>query len=287
MSTETPTASTEDSPASTEARAPEVPPDGAPSASFLVPLGEALHRTRALIGYNLLLRLRDPSQLISYLVTPMVFMLMLQPLYREALDTGTVHAVTGQLVMFSVFAMAIVGNAIFVEREWRTWDRLRASRAARWELLVGKAVPVFVVLIFQQTVLFVYGIAVIGMPLPVSLPLLLAAMAVWGTTLLAMGAALATLVRSRGDLIVACDVGAILVSTVGGSFLPVDLMPGWAQEMAPFSPGYWGLSMLRAAVEGDAGGTFEPALVCLAIAVATGAFATYRLAHGWGRSHLV
>ncbi|RKN05080.1 ABC transporter permease [Streptomyces radicis] len=249
--------------------------------------GDALHRTRALVTYNLLLRVRDPSQLISYLITPMVFMVMLQPLYEEALETGTVHAVTGQLVMFSVFAMAIVGNAIFVEREWRTWDRLRASRAARWELLVGKAVPVFVVLLFQQAVLFVYGVAVIGMPLPVSLPLLLAAMSIWGVTLLAMGAALATLVRSRGDLIVACDVGAITVSTVGGTFLPVDLMPGWAQDIAPFSPGYWGLSMLRAAVEGDVAETFRPALVCLAIVLVTGAFATYRLAHGWGRSHLV
>ncbi|MDT0267333.1 ABC transporter permease [Streptomyces sp. DSM 44915] len=257
------------------------------SAPTAVALGGALHRTRALVGYNLLLRLRDPSQLVSYLVTPMVFMLMLQPLYEEALETGTVHAVTGQLVMFSVFAMAIVGNAIFVEREWRTWDRLRASRAARWELLVGKAVPVFIVLLFQQTVLFVYGIAVIGMPLPVSLPLLLLGMSVWGITLLAMGAALATVVRSRGDLIVACDVGAILVSTIGGTFLPVEMMPDWAQDVAPFSPGYWGLLMLRAAVDGDAAGTLQPALVCLAIAVATGAFATYRLAHGWGRSHLV
>ncbi|WP_165984842.1 ABC transporter permease [Streptomyces sp. YIM 98790] len=260
---------------------------GAAPAGVRTRLADSLHRTLALIHYNLLLRLRDPSQLISYLVTPMVFMLMLQPLYREALDAGTQWAVTGQLVMFSVFAMAIVGHSIFVEREWRTWDRLRASRAARAELLLGKGVPVFLVLLFQQAVLMLYGILVIGMDIPPSIPLLCLAMSVWGFTLLAMGAALATLVRSRGDLIVASDVGAILVSTIGGTFLPVDLMPGWAQALAPFSPGYWGLLVLRAAVEGDAAAMLRPTLVCLAIAVVFGAVATYRLAHGWGRSHLV
>jgi ABC-2 type transport system permease protein len=248
---------------------------------------DSLHRVGALVRYNAILRLRDPSQLVSYLVTPMILMVLFQPLYVKALGTGQVQAVTGQLVMFSVFAMAIVGNAIFVEREWRTWDRLRASRAARAELLVGKAIPVFVVLLFQQAVLFVYGILVVGMPVPRSFGLLVLAMAIWGFTLLAMGSMLATLVRSRGDLIVASDVGAITVSAVGGTLLPVSLMPGWAQAIAPFSPGYWGLGMLRAAVQGQADEVFRSAPVCLAIGVVAGAIATYRLAHGWGRSHLL
>lgn len=99
-------------------------------------LRDSLHRSGALIRHNVIMRLRDPGQLISYLVAPMVLMLLLKPLYTKAVDTGTldggvVQAVTGQVMMFSVFSMAVVGNAIFVEREWRTWDRLRASRATR------------------------------------------------------------------------------------------------------------------------------------------------------------
>ncbi|KDN21923.1 ABC transporter permease [Amycolatopsis rifamycinica] len=248
---------------------------------------DSLYRAGALVRYNATLRLRDPSQLISYLITPMIFMVLFQPLYVKALGTGAVEAVTGQLVMFSVFAMAIVGNAIFVEREWRTWDRLRASRAARAELLIGKAVPVFVVLLIQQAVLIVYGWLVVGMPFPVSPGLVFGAMCLWGFMLLAMGAALSTVVRSRGDLIVAVDLGAITISSLGGSLLPVSLMPPWAQALAPFSPGYWGLSLIRAAMAGNAEAMLRPALIVLGIALATGAFATYRLAHGWGRSHLL
>jgi ABC-2 type transport system permease protein len=248
---------------------------------------DSLSRTGALVRYNAILRLRDPSQLISYLITPMIFMVLFQPLYVKALGSGAVEAVTGQLVMFSVFAMAIVGNAIFIEREWRTWDRLRASRAARAELLIGKAVPVFVVLLIQQAVLIVYGWLVVGMPFPASTGLVFGAMCLWGFMLLAMGAALSTVVRSRGDLIVAVDLGAITISSLGGSLLPVSLMPSWAQAIAPFSPGYWGLSMMRSAMAGDAEAMLRPALIVLAIGLATGVFATYRLAHGWGRSHLL
>lgn len=253
---------------------------------------DSLYRTGALIRHNLILRLRDPAQLISYLVTPMVFMLLLKPLYTKALYSNTqgggiVQTVTGQLVMFSVFAMAIVGNAIFIEREWRTWDRLRASRATRGELLIGKSLPVFAVLMLQQVVLVSYGCLVVGMPAPRSVGLLALAMTVWGFTLMTMGSALATVVRSRGDLMMACDVGSITISAIGGALLPVSLMPGWARSTAPFSPGYWGLTMIRAAVEGHTADTLRCALVCLGIALAAGTLASYRLARGWGRSRLV
>jgi ABC-2 type transport system permease protein len=248
------------------------------------------YRTGALVKHNLILRLRDPGQLISYLITPMVLMLLLKPLYTKAVsDTrsgGVVQAVTGQMVMFSVFSMAIVGNSIFIEREWRTWDRLRASRAGRGELLIGKSLPVYAVLVLQQIVLIYYGCVVVGMPAPKSVGLLVLSVAVWGFTLMAMGSALATIVRSRGDLMMASDVGSIAVSALGGALLPVALMPGWARDVAPISPGYWGLRMIQAAVYGETGQTLRAALICLAIGLVTGAIAAYRLARGWGRSRL-
>ncbi|KAB1162373.1 ABC transporter permease [Micromonospora sp. DT46] len=250
---------------------------------------DALRRTGLLVRHNAVLRLRDPAQLISYIALPMVLMLVLKPLYEEALDSGTLQAVTGPLVMFSVFALSIVGNSILVEREWRTWDRLRASRAGRVELLLGKTGPVLVLLLLQQAVLFAFGCLVVGLPLPrpSAVGYLALAVGIWGLTLLAVGAALATVVRSRGELSVASDLGAIMVSALGGALVPVSLMPGWAQHVAPLSPGYWAMSMLRAAVDSDPAGMLRPALVCLGIALVAGGLASWRLARGWGRSRLM
>jgi ABC-2 type transport system permease protein len=47
------------------------------------------------------------------------------------------------------------------------------------------------------------------------------------------------------------------------------------------------MSLLHAALESDPAGMVRPALVCLGITATAGALATYRLARGWGRSHLM
>ncbi|WP_033438936.1 ABC transporter permease [Saccharothrix sp. NRRL B-16314] len=248
---------------------------------------EATHRIGVLIRHNTLMRLRDPGQMISYVVLPMVIMLMFKPLYEKALGTGTIQVVTGPLVMFSVFTLAIVGNSILVEREWRTWDRLRTSSASAFELLLGKTVPVFVILLVQQSVLLVYGCLVIGLPFPKSIGYVALAVVVWGLTLLAIGAALATVMRSHAELGMVSDLGAIVLSSIGGALVPVSLMPEWAQFLAHFSPGYWALRMLQSAVVGDSAGIVLPTAVLLAIALVAGLFAIRRIARGWGRSDLL
>jgi ABC-2 type transport system permease protein len=248
---------------------------------------ESLRRIGLIVKYNALLRLRDPGQLVSYLILPMVLMVVFKPLYVRTLQTGTIEAVAGPLVMFSVFCVAIVGNSFLVEREWHTWDRLRASKASQLELLLGKAVPIIVILILQQSVLIVFGWLVLGMPFPPSVLYLGVAILVWGFTLLALGSAAATVVRSRGEMGMISDLGSMLISAVGGCLLPITLMPIWAQHLARFSPGYWALSMLRAALQDNPSQMLLPAAVCLAIGLVTASFAVNRLARGWGRSRLM
>jgi ABC-2 type transport system permease protein len=245
------------------------------------------YRIWAIARHNLLIRLRDPGQMISYLVMPMVLMVVLKPLYIRAVQGGAVQVVTGLLVMFSVFAIAIAGNSILVERHWHTWDRLRQSRASATEMLLGKTIPIFVLMLFQQSVLFCYGCVVIGIPVPDSLGYVALAIVVWAFSLLAMGAALATVARSLGELGVISDVGALVLSSLGGALVPLSILPGWASVLAHVSPGYYALSMMQAAVRGDAAGVLEPAGILFALGLLAGAYAVRRLARGWGRTRLL
>jgi ABC-2 type transport system permease protein len=248
---------------------------------------DAVHRVAALARHNTVIRLRDPGQMISYVAMPMVLMLVLKPLYVRAVDGGATHAATGLMVMFSVFAISIAGNSILAERTWRTWDRLRATRAPAAELLLGKTIPIFVVMVVQQSVLLTYGYLIIGLPAPRSLGYLAMAITVWSFALLSIGAALASLVRSHGELSVISDVGALTLSSLGGALAPLSIMPAWAQVAAHVSPGYWALSMMQAAIRGDGGGLLVPAAVLLTVGLAAGTFAARRLARGWGRSRLL
>lgn len=250
---------------------------------------DAARRIGVLVRHQVIMRVRDPGQVISYVLTPMILMLVFKPLYLRAFagNQGTLQVVTGPLIMFSVFTLAIIGNSILVEREWHTWDRLRTSSASVAEILLGKLIPVYLIVVFQQTLLMAYGCLIIGLPFPHSVGLVAIAICSWGLALLALGAALATILRSHAELGMVSDVGAITISALGGALVPVSIMPTWAAVAAHGSPGYWAIRMMQAAVRGDTAGTLRPAALLLAGALAAGTFATYRLARGWGRSHLL
>lgn len=250
-----------------------------------------------LVRHNFTLMLREPGPVVSRLAQPVVLITLMRPLYTAAMPgpagpgtqpgaAGTVQVVTGMQVMFSLLALSVVGTAILTERTWRTWDRLRATPARPSALLTGKAVPAFAMLLAQQAVVLAFGVAAFGMRVA-GAGLALLAVTSWVLALLGLGAALGSLLRSQSELNVACDVGGIMLSALGGALVPLARLPGWARAIAPGSPAYWAMSALRSADAGDAASTVRAAAVLAAIGVAFGALAAWRVARGWPRSRLL
>jgi ABC-2 type transport system permease protein len=224
----------------------------------------------------------------SRIVMPVVIMLVLRPLYSAALggrDRGTDQAVVGVLVMFSLLGMSVVGNAVFTERVWHTLERLRATPASPAVLLLGKAVPVLLLVLAQQVVILGMGIAVLGLPVP-DLGLLTLAILFWAVALLCCGGAIATLVRSYGELSAAVDIGGALCTVLAGALVPLSAMPPWARQLAPASPGYWAARGLHGALAGQRGVVLSSAAVLAGVAVLGATVAGLRLARGWGRSRM-
>jgi ABC-2 type transport system permease protein len=239
---------------------------------------DSLHRVTVLVRHNVLLRRRDPSQMVSYLVMPMVLMLAFRPLYDA--EGGATQAVLGMLVMFSTLSLAVVGSTMLTERIWRTWDRLQATPVSIVELLLGKTIPIFVVLAAQQSLLLTFGATVVGMRVNGPVILVAAAVAVWSATLLAVGSLLAVIVRSHGELSAISDIGALTVSVLGGALAPVSAMPPWIQSMAPISPGYWALALHRNAIAGTLPGFLTAAAILTAITAVAATLACLRINQG-------
>ena len=259
-------------------------PDTALSGAAL--RGTAL-RSTALVRHNTVLLLREPGPLVSRLVLPLVFVTLLRPLYTAAEGTaaGTVQAVTGTLITFSLLALSIVGGSILTERLWHTWERLRASTAHPLEILTGKALPVLGALLLQQAVVLGFGALVLGMRLD-HLPLLALALLCWTLTLLGIGAALGVTARTYGELSAAYDIGGMLLSSLGGAFVPLASLPHWVRAVAPASPGYWGVSALHAALTGDTARVLTCGGVLLGFALATGLLAVRGLRQAASRGVL-
>ena len=116
-------------------------------------------------------------------------------------------------------------------------------------------------------------------------PFLLAAAVIsWALALLGIGTALGATLRSQSELNMAYDIGGVVLSALGGALIPLSVLPGWARATAPVSPGYWAMSALRSALQGQAGATLRAAAVLLAVAAGTAALGPWRMTRGWSRS---
>lgn len=239
----------------------------------------------ALIRHNTTLLLREPGPLLSRMILPLAFLLTLRPLYTAAQGTagGTTQAVLGALITFSLLAMSIVGASVLNERVWHTWNRLRATALRPAELLAGKGIPVLGALLAQQAVVLVFGILVFGMPVAAPALLVISLLA-WTLLLLALGATLGVFASSYSALSAGYDIGGLLLSSLGGALVPITAMPSWLATIAPISPGYWAVTALRGAVQGDAAAAWRGSGVLLGFAVAAALLAGWRISRGWGRS---
>jgi ABC-2 type transport system permease protein len=245
---------------------------------------ESAARLGVLVRHNVLLMAREPGPVLSRMILPLAFITLLRPLYLagQGRTAGTEQAVVGTLVTFSLLALSVCGGAILTERLGRTWDRLRGTALRPAELLAGKAIPAFVVLLAQQFVIVGFGVCVFGLRVPHPF-LLLGVLLSWSCTLLGLGTLLGVLVRSMGALSAAYDIGAMLLSSVGGALVPLASLPVWVSDVAPASPGYWAARGLRAALAGD---TSTVAVACgtlLGVALVCGAVASVRLRGRSGR----
>jgi ABC-2 type transport system permease protein len=252
--------------------------------------GGSAARAGALIRHNTILLLRDPGALASRLILPLAFLILLHPLYEAAQGRrgGISQAVIATVVTFSLLALSIVGGSILTDRMWHTWERVRMTAARPAELLAGKAVPVLAVLLLQQALIIGFGAAVLGLNLAGSrlagLALLTLAMLAWSGTLLGLGALIGVLARSMSELSAAYDIGAMIMSSLGGALVPLAAMPAWVRAIAPASPGYWAVAALHAALRGDAGRTLAAAAVLAGFGVAAGLLAAAATSRAGGRS---
>jgi ABC-2 type transport system permease protein len=246
---------------------------------------EAAGRATALIRHNTILLLREPGPLISRMILPLAFLLLLHPLYEAAQGRrgGTAQAVIATLVTFSLLALSIVGGSILSERIWHTWERVRMTAVHPAEVLAGKAVPVLAALLAQQALIIIFGVAVLGLAVA-ALPLLAVALLAWTLALLGLGALLGAAARSLNELSAAYDIGAMILSSLGGALVPLAAMPAWVRHVAPVSPGYWAVCALQAAFGGDTRRTLAASAVLAGFAVAGGLGAVIRAGRGWGRS---
>jgi ABC-2 type transport system permease protein len=184
------------------------------------------------------------SDLSDALASPLV------SLREEALKAGTSlpsgfdQTVPGFTIMFSMF----LANFIFImswreRQDYGTWRRVLLTPTPRPAILGGQLLSAYVLGAAQMAVLFTIGWLAFGIELGNAGGLALA-VAVFLFIPVALGLVVGVnenylLTLSLLNLIV------ILLGAIGGSLVPIFLLPGWMETLASFTPHYWALQAFQ------------------------------------------
>ncbi|HET6487554.1 MAG TPA: ABC transporter permease [Spirochaetia bacterium] len=230
-----------------------------------------LRRSFSLACNSIKLYLADPAPMVIYLIMPVGLMAFLVPASQGLLlsqgyahASGAEQAVPGMTVMFSFFVVGVIGVQFFREQGWGTWDRLRIASGAL-EILVGKIVPGLLLLLCQFLIVFASGGLLFRLHVAGSLTGLLLIALGFALSVLSMTMALIAWCKTLDQLNVIASVLSIVLSGLGGSFAPVNVLPAWARILAKASPAYWALGGMRAIIlDGEGIGTALSAIAVLA-----------------------
>ena len=154
--------------------------------------------------------------------------------------TVTFYA-AGLGVMFLLFSASGAGGALIEEAESGTLDRILATRVSMTTLLLGKLVYLAGVGVVQLVLMFGWGALVFGIDLWNHLPgflLMTVATAIASST---FGLMLASVCRSRMQLVALSNLSILVMSALGGSLFPRFLMPEKMQKIGLVTINAWAL----------------------------------------------
>jgi ABC-type transport system involved in cytochrome c biogenesis permease component len=150
--------------------------------------------------------------------------------------------VPGFSVTFLMLGMLLgVSLGLLDEREWGTFDRVRASPVPARNVLIGKLLSRFVVGSAQMIVLFAVGYVLFGVslgPQPWALLLPIGGIVFAGT---AFGLIIAGAARSRDSVLPLGAIVIVSMAAIGGCWWPIDLEPLWMRTVALAFPTTWAM----------------------------------------------
>jgi ABC-2 type transport system permease protein len=165
---------------------------------------------------------------------------------REDFESST-FGVAGFAIMFAFLAAQVTASSIFQERKEGTFRRLLAAPLSKWELLIGKMLPNFVVAILQMVI--IVAVSIVLLPLtgqtapslgnsPLGLALTTILVALCSTSL---GILLGALCRTESQVGGISSVFLWVAGMVGGAFIPGFLLGDFLNAVGKVVPHYWAM----------------------------------------------
>jgi ABC-2 type transport system permease protein len=154
---------------------------------------------------------------------------------------GIVHVVAGTSVMMLLFSVAGMGGSLIDEKQEGMLKKLLCSPLHPNHILYGKMVYANIISIAQLIIMFVYAWLVFGLDIMHHLPSLALMILVTAYACSGFGILLASFAKSRQQVQGYSTIIVLVMSAMGGSMIPIFIMPEIMQKIAVVSVNYWGI----------------------------------------------
>ena len=156
-------------------------------------------------------------------------------------NLGLIQAVAGTAIMMLLFSLAGIGGGLLDEKESGTLKRLLYSPLKPIHILFGKLATSMLLAVVQLGVMFIFSWLVFGLPIFDDILSLILMIFCTGFAVSSFGILLVSIVKTRQQLNGIATIIIMLMSAIGGSMLPIYIMPEFMQKMAVLSVNYWGI----------------------------------------------
>jgi ABC-2 type transport system permease protein len=154
---------------------------------------------------------------------------------------GLIQAVAGTAILMLLFSVAGVGTSILEEKENGTINRLLYSPLKGSTILYSKMLFAFFISILQLTAMFLFAWLILNMDMNVNIPGLIFMIIATSFAISSLGIFLAAIAKTRQQAQNLSTIIILVMSAIGGSMIPLFIMPPILQKIALLSVNYWGI----------------------------------------------
>lgn len=159
-----------------------------------------------------------------------------RPWFNEGLVSQWyfVPGVIGNLMLMMV--MMLTAYAVVREREIGTLEQIMVTPIRRWEFILGKTVPFFLIGCFDATMISLVGILWFGVPFRGSAAVLAPGIMIFLLAALGLGLFLSTISKTQQQAMIAAFFFIMPATTLSGFGTPISSMPDFFQRISYINP---------------------------------------------------
>jgi ABC-2 type transport system permease protein len=200
-----------------------------------------------LVKKDLKLFFGNKQDMLLTFALPIIFITLFTFIFGKMNNTdegkleSLVHVVAGMSVMMLLFSVAGIGGSLLDEKQEGMLKKLLCSPMHPNHILYGKLVFASIISIIQLIIMFVYAWLVFGLDIIHYLPSLLLMIFATAYACSGFGVLLSSIAKTRQQVQGYSTIIVMVMSAIGGSMIPLFVMPEIMQKIAVVSVNYWAI----------------------------------------------